>query len=76
MMYVAMATAMPMDYTLPFKQGTSFQMLLLTQVVHMLAICAVYAITHTSNLQKHGTFLKYNYIVPSVFVVIYVNKLS
>ena len=24
-MYVAMATAVPMDYTLPLKQGTSFQ---------------------------------------------------
>ena len=25
----------------------------------MCAICAVYSIAYTSNLQKHGTFLKY-----------------
>ena len=27
-LYVAMATAVPMDHTLPLKQGTSFQMFL------------------------------------------------
>ena len=52
-MYVAMATAVHMDYTLPFKQGTSFQMLLSTRDVFMWAIYAVYAIAYTSNLQKH-----------------------
>ena len=54
-----MATYVHMDYTLPLKQGTSFQMLLLTRDVLMWAIYAVYAIGYTSNLQKHGTFLKY-----------------
>ena len=54
-----MATALHMDYKLPLKQGTSFQMLLQSRDGHMLAICAVYAITYTSNLQKHGAFLKY-----------------
>ena len=58
-MYVAMATAVHMDYTLPLKQGTSFQMLLLTRDVRMWAFCEVYTIAYTSNLQKHGTFLKY-----------------
>ena len=55
-MYVAMATAVQMDYTLPLKQGTSFQMLLYTLDVHMWAICVVYAIAYTSNLQKHEAF--------------------
>ena len=58
-MYVAMATALHMDYTLPLKQGTSFQMLLLKWDERMGAICAVYAIAYTSDLQKHGAFLKY-----------------
>ena len=58
-MYVAMATAVHMDYTLPLKQGTSFQMLLKTRDVRMCAICAVYAIAYTSNQQKHGAFLEY-----------------
>ena len=58
-MYDAMATAVHMDYTLPLKQGTSFQMLLLTWGERMWAIYAVYAIAYTSNLQKHGAFLKY-----------------
>ena len=58
-MYVAMATAVHMDYILPLKQGNSFQMLLLTQVVRKWAICAVYAIAYTSNLKKPGAFLKY-----------------
>ena len=58
-MYVAMATAVHMDYTLPLNQGTSFQMLLYTHDMRMWVICAVYAITCTSNLQKHGAFLKY-----------------
>ena len=56
-MYVAMATAVHMDYTLPWKQDTSFQ---------MLSICAVYAIAYTSNLQKH----EYSWnIAPSIFVL-------
>ena len=46
-MYVAMATAVHMDYTLPLKQGTSLQMLLLTWDERMWAICAVYAIAYT-----------------------------
>ena len=58
-MYVAMATAVHMDYTLPLKQGTSFQILLYTRDEHMRAICAVYAIVYTSNLLKHEVFLKY-----------------
>ena len=58
-MYVAMATAVHMDYTLPRKQDTSLQMLLQTWDVRMWAICAVYAIAYTSNLQKHEAFLKY-----------------
>ena len=58
-MYVAMATDVHMDYTLPLKQGISFQMLLLTRDVRMWAICAVFAIAYISNLQKHGAFLKY-----------------
>ena len=49
-MYVAVATAVHIDYTIPLKQGTSFQMILLTQDVRMWAICAVYAIAYTSNL--------------------------
>ena len=57
--YVAMATAVYMDYTLPLNQGTSFQMLLKTLDVGLWAMCAVYAIVDTSNLQKHGAFLKY-----------------
>ena len=41
--------------------------------MHMLAICAVFAIAYTSNLQKHETFLN---IAPSVFVVTsYINKM-
>ena len=58
-MFVAMATDVHTDYTLPLTQGTSFQMLLATQDVRMWAFCAVYAIAYTSNLQKHGTFVKY-----------------
>ena len=58
-MYVAMATVVHMDYTLPLRQGTSFQIVLLTRDVGMWAICTVYAIAYTSNLQKHGAFLKY-----------------
>ena len=58
-MHVAMATAVHMDYTLPLKQDTSFQMLLQTRDVRMWAICAVYAITYKSHLQKHAVFLKY-----------------
>ena len=58
-MYVAMATAVHMDYTLPLKQGTSFQMLLLARDERMWAFCAGYAIAYTSDLQKHGAFLKY-----------------
>ena len=58
-MYVAMATAVHIDYTLTWKQGTSFQMLLQTMDVRMWAICAVYAIAYTSNLQKQEAFLKY-----------------
>ena len=54
-----MATAVHMDYTLPLQQGTSFQMFLETRDVLMLDIYAVYAIAYTSNLQKHGAFLKY-----------------
>ena len=54
-----MATAVHLDYTLPLKQGTSFQMPLLTRDERMWAICLVFAIAYTSNLQKHGTFLKY-----------------
>ena len=54
-----MATAVPMDYTLPFKQGTSFQMLLQTQDVRILAISPVFAIPYIPKLQKHGAFLKY-----------------
>ena len=54
-----MATAVHMDYTLPLKQGSSFQMLLLTRDKRMLAICAFYAIAYTSNIQEHGAFLKY-----------------
>ena len=54
-----MVTAVHMDYTLPLKQGTSFQILLLTWDVRMWAICAVCAIAYKSNLQKHGAFLKY-----------------
>ena len=56
-MYVAMATAVHIDYILLLKQGPSFQMLLQTRNVRMSAICAVYAIACTSNLQKHGSFL-------------------
>ena len=55
--YVAMAPSVHIDNILPLKQSTSFQMLLKTQDVRMLAICAVYAIACTSNLQKHGPFL-------------------
>ena len=58
-MYVAIATAVHMDYILPLKQGTLFQMLLLTRDVIMLAIWVVYAIAYTSSLQKRGVFLKY-----------------
>ena len=54
-----MATAVHIGYTRPLEQGTSFQMLLQTPDVHMWAICAVYAIAYSSNLQKHGAFLKY-----------------
>ena len=54
-----MATAVHMAYTLPLKQGTSFQVLLLTRDMSMWAICTVYAIAYTSNLQKHGIILKY-----------------
>ena len=46
-----MATAVHMDYTLTWKQDTSFQMLLYARDVRMWAICAVYAIAYTSNLQ-------------------------
>ena len=39
----------------------------------MRAICAVYVIAYSSNLQKHGAFLK---IAPSVFVLAsYVNTM-
>ena len=58
-MHVAMVTDVPMDNTLLLKQGTSFQMILLTRDVHILAICAVFAMAYISNLGKHGTFLKY-----------------
>ena len=58
-MYVAMAAAAHMDYTLLLKQDTSFQMLLNIRDVCIWAICAVYAIACTSNLQKHGAFLKF-----------------
>ena len=54
-----MATAVHMDYTLPLKQGTSFQILFVNTDEQMWAICAVYTIAYTSNLQKHGAFLKY-----------------
>ena len=54
-----MATAVHMDYIIPLKQGTSFQMLLETRDVRIWAICSVYAIGYTSNLQKHGAVLKY-----------------
>ena len=40
----------------------------------MWAICAVYAIAYTSNLQKHEAFLN---IAPSVFVLAsYVNTMA
>ena len=58
-MYVAMATAVHMDYTLPLKQVTSFSNDFVNTGCAYWAICAVYAIAYTSNLQKHGTFLKY-----------------
>ena len=57
-MYVAMATAVHMDYILPLKQGTSFQMLLQTRDARKRAICAVYEIAYTSNLQKLGSILE------------------
>ena len=47
-----MATTVHMDYTLRLKQGTSFRMLLRTWDVRMWAICVVYALAYTSNLQK------------------------
>ena len=46
-MYVAVTTAVHMNYTLPLKHGTSFQMLLLTWDERMCDICAVYAIAYT-----------------------------
>ena len=52
-MYAAMATAVHMDYTLPLKQATSFQMLLKTWDECMWAISAVYANAYASDLQKH-----------------------
>ena len=59
-MYVAMATAVHMDCTLPLKKkGTSFKMLLQTRDMRLWTICAIYAITYTSNLKKHESLLKY-----------------
>ena len=40
-LHVALATAVPIDFTLSLKQETLFQLSLLTRYVHMLAICAV-----------------------------------
>ena len=54
-----MATAVPMDYSLPYAQGNSFQILFGERDVRMLAMCAVYAIAYASNLQKHRTYLKF-----------------
>ena len=47
-----MTTAVSMYNPISLKQGTSFQMFLLQWFVHMLSICAVYAITCTSNVEK------------------------
>ena len=46
-MYVAMATAVHMDYAFHLKQDTSFQMLLQTRDERIWDICAVYAIAYT-----------------------------
>ena len=54
-----MATAVHMDYSLPLAQGISFQMLFWERDVCMLAICAVYAIAYTLNVQKHRTYMKF-----------------
>ena len=58
-MYVAMATAVPMDYSLHLVQGILFQMLFWERDVHLLAICEVYAVAYTSNLQKHRIYIKF-----------------
>ena len=57
-MYVSMATAVHMDYILPLKQGTSFQMLLKTPDVRIWAICAVYAIAYTSKFTETWSILE------------------
>ena len=74
-MYVAMATAVRMDYTLPLKQGNSFQMLLWTRHLRMFAICAVYAIAYTCTSIYKNIEFSWN-SAPNVFVLAsYVNTM-
>ena len=42
-----------------FKTGYLISNAFLTRDVRLWTICAVYAIAYTSNLPKHGAFLKY-----------------
>ena len=55
-----MATAVHMDYTLPLNRVPHFKCFYKHGTVRMWAICAIYAIEYTSNLQKHGASLKYS----------------
>ena len=72
-MYVAMATAVHMDYTLPLKQGTSFQMLLLTRYVR----CGLFV--QSMQLHTHQIYRNMEHswnIAPSVIVLAsYVNTM-
>ena len=58
-MYFAIATAVHNGLYITFKTGYLISNAFVTQDDRMWALCAVYAIAYTSNLQKHGAFLKY-----------------
>ena len=71
-MYVAMATAVHMDYTLPLKQVTSFQMLLQRQlgacVVYLCSLCNCIHIRFTDYIMLYSVQLKnmYSYLNSSL----------
>ena len=65
-MYVVMATAVHMDYTLPLKQGISFQMLCKQGIAYVGYLCSLMQL-HTHQIYRNTEHSRN--IAPSAFVL-------
>ena len=54
-MLVILSTVVPMDYPLPYKQGSTSFIIAFVDTGSA-QLCVFCAIPNTSNLQKHATF--------------------